>query len=78
MSLRVVQSSGKANLVPVEVPRAAWNWTKVKADFSMCILVTSEVPLCSFADPTALEVAPVRQGVRLDVAVEFTQSGFFL
>jgi hypothetical protein len=72
MSLRVVQSSGKAELVPVDMPWAAWDGTKVQANLPMGIFVTIEVPLCSFADAAALKVAPVRQGVSLNVAATWT------
>jgi hypothetical protein len=68
MSLRIVQSSRKADLVSIDVPWAASNGTKVKANLPVRVFVTIEVPLCSFADPAALEVALVGQSVSLDVA----------
>lgn len=73
MSSRIVQSSRKADLLPVDMPGAAWNGTKIKADLSVCIFVTIEVPLCSFADAAALKVAAVGQGVSLDVSTTFTE-----
>jgi hypothetical protein len=68
MSFCVVQSSGESDLVSVNVPWAARNGTEVKADLPMCVFMTIEVPLCSFADPAALEIATIRQSVSLDMA----------
>jgi hypothetical protein len=59
MSLRIVQSSGKADFGPVDVPWAAESGTKVVANLSVCVLMTIEVPLCCFPDAAALEVAPI-------------------
>ena len=68
MSFRIIQSSGEANLGSVDMPWAAGNGTEVQSDLSMGVLVTIEVPLSSFSDPAAWEVAYVRQGVGFDVA----------
>jgi hypothetical protein len=78
MSLRIVQSSGKADLGPVDVPWASCNGTKVKANFSVGVFVTIEIPLCSFADAATLEVTVVGQSVSLDMSIEVTQRGFLL
>ena len=67
MSLRIVQSSGKPDLGPVDVPGAALNGTEIESNLSMGVLVTIEVPLSSFSGPAALKVASIRQGVSLDV-----------
>jgi hypothetical protein len=57
MSLRIIQSSGEADLGPVDVPWAAGNGTEVESDLSVGVLVTIDVPLSSFSDPAAWEVA---------------------
>jgi hypothetical protein len=68
MSLRIVQSSGKADLGPVDMPWAASNRTEIESNFSVCVLVTIEIPLSSFPDPAALEIAAIWQGVSLEMS----------
>jgi hypothetical protein len=46
MSLRIVQSSGKADLGPVDVPWAAGNGAEIESNLSVGVLVTIEVPVC--------------------------------
>ena len=60
MSLRIIQSSGEAELGPVDMPWAASNRAEIQADLSVGVLVTIEVPLSCFADPAALKIAYVR------------------
>jgi hypothetical protein len=67
MSLCIVQSSGKSDLGPVDLPGAALDGTKIESNFAMGVLVTIEVPLSSFSGSAALKVASIRQGVSLDV-----------
>lgn len=67
MSLRIVQSSRKSDLRPVDMPGAALNGTEIESNLSMGVLVTIEVPLSSFSGPAALKVTSIRQGVSLDV-----------
>jgi hypothetical protein len=68
MSLRIVQSSGKAGFGPIDVPGAAENGTEIESNLSMFVLVTIEIPLSSFSGPAALEVAPIWQGVCFDMS----------
>ena len=71
MSLRIVQSSGKSDLGPFDVPCTALDGTEIDSNISMGVLVTIEVPLSSFSGPAALKVASIRQGVSLDVAARW-------
>jgi hypothetical protein len=70
MSLRIVQSPGEADLGPVGVPWAAENGAEIKPNLSVCVLVPIEVPLSSFSNPAALQVASIWQGVRFDVSAK--------
>ena len=60
MSLRIIQSYGKAAFAPVDVPWAAFNGAEVSMDLSVSVFVTVELLYSSFFVFTTLEVAPVR------------------